>query len=57
MHGRAVTVVYVLALVATVVVTDIVFFRHHFFPRLLVNVGIVVVFAAFYLRFRHALGG
>jgi len=57
MHGRAVTVLYVLALVVTVVGTDIFFFRHHFWARLLVNVGIVLVFVAFFLRFRHALGG
>ena len=57
MHGRAVTVLHVLALVMTVVGTDILFFRHHFWARLLVNVGIVLVFVAFFLRFRHALGG
>jgi hypothetical protein len=50
-------VLYVLALVVTVVGTDILFFRHHFWPRLLVNVGIVLVFVAFFLRFRHAIGG
>lgn len=49
--------VYVLALVATVIGTDILFFRHHFLARLLVNIGIVLVFVAFFLRFRHALGG
>jgi hypothetical protein len=27
------------------------FFRSHFWERLIVNVGIVLVFAAFYLRF------
>ena len=48
---------YVLALVVTVVGMDILFFRHHFWPRLLVNVGIVLIFVAFFLRFRHALGG
>ena len=42
---------YVLALVAVVVGVDILFFRHHLWERLMVNVGIVVVFAAFYLRF------
>ncbi|MFC0449169.1 hypothetical protein [Rhodococcus jostii] len=42
---------YVLALVAVVVGVDVLFFRHHFWERLLVNVGIVLVFAAFYLRF------
>jgi hypothetical protein len=50
-------VVYVLALVATVVGVDILFFQHHFRARLLANVGIVLVFATFFLRFRHALGG
>ena len=40
-----------LALVAIVVGVDVLFFRHHFWPRLMVNVGIVLVFWAFYLRF------
>jgi hypothetical protein len=42
---------YVLALVAVVVSVDVLFFRDRFWERLLVNVGIVLVFAAFYLRF------
>ena len=37
---------YVLALIAVVVSVDILFFRHHFLERLVVNVGIVLVFAA-----------
>ena len=44
-------VLYVLALVVVVVGVDILFFRHHSFERLLVNVGIVLVFAAFYFAF------
>jgi hypothetical protein len=44
-------VLYVLALVAVVVGVDILFFRHHFWERLVVNVGIVLVFLAFGLRF------
>ena len=51
MRSTAATVVYVLALVAVVVVVDILFFKHHFWERLIVNVGIVLVFGAFYLRF------
>ncbi len=48
-------VLYVVALVAVVVGADVLFFRHHFWERLMVNVGIVLVFAACYLRFvRHA---
>jgi hypothetical protein len=42
---------YVLALVAVVVGVDVLFFRNRFWQRLMVNVGIVLVFAAFYLRF------
>ena len=44
-------VLYGLALVAVVVGVDLLFFRHRFWERLMVNVGIVLVFAAFYLRF------
>ncbi len=51
MGRRAAVVVYVLGLVAVVVGVDVLFFRHHFWERLLVNVGIVLVIAAFYLRF------
>jgi protein-S-isoprenylcysteine O-methyltransferase Ste14 len=50
--GRQVAVVlYVLALVAVVVGVDVLFFRQHLWERLMVNVGIVLVFAAFGLRF------
>jgi hypothetical protein len=48
---QAVVVLYVLALVAVVVGVDVLFFRNQFWERLLVNVGIVLVFATFYLRF------
>jgi hypothetical protein len=48
---RAVGVLYVLVMVAVVVGVDILFFRHLLWERLIVNVGIVLVFGAFYLRF------
>jgi protein-S-isoprenylcysteine O-methyltransferase Ste14 len=48
---QAAVVLYVLALVAVVVGVDVLFFRHNFWPRLIVNAGIVLVFAGFYLRF------
>jgi hypothetical protein len=51
MGTRAAVAPYVLALVAVVVSVDVLFFRHHFLERLIVNVSIVLVFAAFYLRF------
>ena len=38
-------------MVAVIVGVDLLFFRHHFWERLAVNVGIVLVFAAFYFRF------
>ncbi len=44
-------VIYVVAMVAVIVGVDFVFFRNRFWERLTVNIGIVLVFAAFYLRF------
>jgi hypothetical protein len=38
-------------LVATILVLDLSFFRHHTMERLLVNVGVVLVYPAFYFRF------
>jgi hypothetical protein len=50
--GRQVAVaLYVLAMVAVIFGVDFGFFRNRFWERLMVNVGIVLVFAAFYLRF------
>jgi predicted cobalt transporter CbtA len=46
---------YVLTLIAVVVGVDVLFFRHHFWARLIANVGIVLVFSAFYLGFRGTL--
>ena len=51
MGRRAAVALYVLVLVAVVVGVDVLFFRNRFWERLTVNVGIVLVFAAFYLRF------
>jgi hypothetical protein len=51
MGRQAAVALYVLAMVGTVVGVDVLFFRHLAWERLLVNVGIVVLFAAFYLRF------
>jgi uncharacterized membrane protein YfcA len=48
---QSAVVLYVLAMVGVVVGADILFFRHYFWPRLIVNVGIVLVFVAFYFRF------
>ena len=51
MGRQAAVVLYVLALVAVVVGVDILFFKHQFWARLAVNIGIVLVFGAFFWRF------
>jgi len=51
MGRQASIALYVLALIAVVVGVDVLFFRNRLWERLMVNVGIVLVFAAFYLRF------
>ena len=53
--GRQGTIVlYVLAMAAVIVGVDFVFFRNRFWERVAVNIGIVLVFGAFYLRFLRA---
>jgi Mn2+/Fe2+ NRAMP family transporter len=44
-------VLYIVVLIAVVVSVDVLFFRHRFLERLIVNIGIVLVFVAFYFRF------
>jgi len=47
--GRQVAMLYVVAMAAVIVGVDFVFFRNRFWERFTVNIGIVLVFAAFYL--------
>ena len=50
--GRQVAIVlYVVAMAAVIVGVDFVFFRNRFWERLAANIGIVLVFGAFYFRF------
>ena len=51
MGTRIAVVLYVGAMAAVIVGVDFVFFRNQFWERLIVNIGIVLVFGAFYLRF------
>jgi hypothetical protein len=51
MGRSAVIVVYAVLMAVVVVGVDLLLFRNRFWERLMVNVGIVLVFAAFYLRF------
>ena len=46
-HG----VLFALIMIAVVVGMDLLFFRNRFWERLIANIGIVLVFVAFYLRF------
>jgi hypothetical protein len=50
--GRQITIVlYVVAMAAIIVGIDFVFLRNRFWERLIVNIGIVLAFAAFYFKF------
>ena len=52
--GRSATgALYLIAMAGVVIAVDVLFFRDHFWERLAANVGIVLVFAAFYFRFLH----
>ncbi len=44
-------VLYIVVLIAVVVSVDLLFFKNRFWERLIANIGIVLVFAAFYFRF------
>ncbi|HEY5229683.1 MAG TPA: hypothetical protein VIJ11_02175 [Galbitalea sp.] len=45
------TGLYVLLMAAVIASVDLLFFKNRLWERLMVNVGIVLIFAAFYLRF------
>ena len=50
--GRKVGIgLYAVSLVTVVVSVEVLFFRHRFWERLLANIGIVLMFGAFYVRF------
>jgi hypothetical protein len=50
--GRQIALVlYVVAMAAVIIGVDVAFFRNRFWERLMVNIGIVLVFAAFYFSF------
>jgi hypothetical protein len=54
MGSQTTTAAYIVLLVGTVIAVDVLFFKGRFWERLAANVGLVLVFAAFYFRFlRH----
>jgi hypothetical protein len=55
MGRQIIVVLYVVAMAVVIVGVDVAFFRNRFWERLMVNVGIVLVFGAFYFGFlRHS---
>jgi hypothetical protein len=44
-------VLYIVVMIAVVVSVDLLFFRNLFWERLASNIGIILVFVAFYFRF------
>ena len=55
MTRQVTVVIYVAVMAALIVGVDIAFFRGWFWERLMANVGIVLVFGAFYFRFLNSL--
>ena len=51
MESQTTTALYVVLMAAVIVAIDFLFFKNRFWERLMVNVGIVLVFGAFYFRF------
>ena len=51
MSRQVLATLYVVAMIVVIVGVDFAFFRNRFWERLMANIGIVLVFAAFYLRF------
>ena len=51
MRSQTTTALYVLLMAAVIIAIDFLFFKNRFWERLMVNVGIVLVFGAFYFRF------
>lgn len=43
--------IYIIVMVVIIVAVDVLFFRNRIWERLIANIGIVLVFIAFFLRF------
>lgn len=51
MTRQLTVVIYVVVMAAIIIGLDISFFRNRFWERLAANIGIVLLFGAFYFRF------
>ncbi len=56
MERLAPSLLYVALMVGLIVGVDVLFFRDRILVRLIANIGIVAVFAAFYMRFLWSAG-
>lgn len=51
MDKNILLVLYILLMIVVIVTVDILFFKDRFWERLISNIGIVLLFIAFYSRF------
>ncbi|NHN34751.1 hypothetical protein G9U52_33925 [Paenibacillus sp. S3N08] len=51
MTGNLFRVLFIVVMIAVIVGVDILYLRHHFATRLIVNIGIVAVFVTVYFIF------
>jgi len=51
MRRQMTTALYIVLMAVVIIAIDVLFFKNRFWERLTVNVGIVLIFAAFYFRF------
>jgi len=49
--NQTTSALYLVAMIAVIIAVDVLFFKDRVWERLAVNVGIVLVFGAFYFRF------
>ncbi len=51
MGSQKTAALYIILMAGMIIAIDLLFFKNRFWERLTVNVGIVLVFAAFFFRF------
>lgn len=51
MKSQMATILYLLLMAAVIITVDLLFFKDRFWERVTVNVGLVLIFIAFYFRF------
>lgn len=51
MNSTTIIAGFLILMIAVIVIVDVLFFRNFFWERLASNIGIVLIFVAFYFRF------